>query len=156
MPISKSKVSYTFDLEDEFEKAKIKPSKRKELSEIVGLTILDEIVSYLDKGTSPVAKGQYKRTLSKEYKAQKKAAGKRTFADMQLTDSMLENLRVDATKKNVSIKLTDKTEKLKAYNHNKGDTLPVRQWLPDDAENQTLKRTIVKKIKDIISDASED
>ena len=154
MPITKSKISYTYDLQEEFDKADVKPSKRKELSEIIGLTILDEIVSYLDKGISPVSGGKYKRTLSKEYKKQKTSAGKKSFADMQLTDSMLDNLKIDATKKDVSIKITDKTEKLKAYNHNKGDTLPVRQWLPDDQEDQTLKRTITKKIKDLIQDAS--
>lgn len=165
MPIKKNKVSYTLDLESEFNKADIKPSKRKALSELIGVTILDEIVQYLDKGTTPVSKGEYRKSLkSKEYKEKKTKEGKKSFADMQLTESMLNNLRVDATKKDVTIKLTDKTEKLKAYAHNTGyeghptikDPRLKRQWLPDDSQGESFKRTITKKVKDIIQDASED
>lgn len=156
MPITKNKVSYTLNLEDEMDKAGIKPSKRKALSELIGVTVLDEIVQYLDKGKTPVKNGQYKRSLSKEYKEKKKKEGKATFADMQLTESMLNNLRIDARKDSMTIKLTDRTEKLKAYNHNKGETLPVRQWLPDDSEDEELNIRIMKKVKDTIKDASED
>ena len=156
MPIKKNKISYKLDLKDKFNKKKIAPSKRKALSELIGVTILDEIVQYLDKGSTPVSKGEYKRGLSKEYKAKKTKQGKRSYADMQLTESMLSNLRVDARKDSVELKLTDSTEKKKAYNHNVGDTLPKRQWLPDDSKDEKLKRTITSKINRIIDDASED
>ena len=72
LPIKKNKISYKLDLEEEFNKADIKPSKRKALSELIGVTLIDEITQYLDKGTTPVSKGKYKRSLSKEYKAEKK------------------------------------------------------------------------------------
>lgn len=156
MPIKKNKISYTLDLEDQFDEAGIKPSQRKALSELVGVTLLSEIVSYLDKGNTPVSKGQYKRSLSKEYREKKRAQGKRGYADMQLTESMLNNLTINPTKKGVEIKLTDSLEKKKAYNHNVGDTLPRRQWLPNDEAGESFKRTIISKVKEVISDASED
>lgn len=156
VPIKKNKISYKLDLEAEFNKKNIKPSKRKALSELIGVTLIDEITQYLDKGTTPVSKGKYKRSLNKEYKEKKTKEGKKGFADMQLTESMLNNLTIKPTKKDVEIKLTNSTEKKKAYNHNIGDTLPQRQWLPNDEQGETFKRTITKKIKDIINDASDD
>jgi hypothetical protein len=156
MPIKKNKISYTLDLEQEFNKADIAPSKRKSLSELIGITLLDEIVSYLDKGTTPVSKGEYKRSLSKEYREKKRSEGKRSYADMQLTESMLNNLSIIPTKKGVEIKLTDSLEKKKAYNHNVGDTLPKRQWLPNDEAGESFKRSIISKVKEVIQDASED
>lgn len=164
VPIKKNKISYKLDLEAEFNKKNIKPSKRKSLSELIGVTLIDEITQYLDKGTTPVSKGKYKRSLNKEYKEKKTKEGKKGFADMQLTESMLNNLTIKPTKKDVEIKLTDSTEKKKAYAHNTGykghpsleNPKLKRQWLPDDDKGETFKRTITKKIKDIINDASDD
>lgn len=157
MPIKKNKVSYKLDLESLFDDAGVEKNrtKRKALSELVGVTLIDEVVSYLDKGVTPVSNGTYKRSLtSKEYKAKKIKEGKSSFADMQLTESMLNNLSIKATSKDVELKITDSTEKKKAFNHNKGDTLPQRQWLPDDSGNEKFKRGIIKKIKDIIKDGN--
>lgn len=156
MPIKKNKISYSLDLEAEFDKQNIKPSQRKALSDVIGGVLLDEMLQYLDKGSSPVAKGQYKKTLSKEYKKIKKKKTGKSIADLQLTDSMLGDLKFTSTKKGVELKITDSEQKKKSYNHNVGDTLPTRQFLPNDANNETFKRPIMKKIKDIIKDASED
>ena len=101
LPITKTKVSYKLDLEDEFNKKDIAPSKRKTLSELVGVALLDEMVSYLDRGVTPVSKGKYKKSLDKDYKAAKVKAGGKSYSDMQLEGSMLSNGTVVATKSGV-------------------------------------------------------
>lgn len=155
MPIKKNKISYTLNLEDEFNKNEIKPSKRKQLSELIGAELINEIVTYLDRGITPVSKGEYKRSLSKKYKEIKKKKTGVTFADLQLESDMLSNLSIKATKTGVEIQITDNTQKKKAYNHNVGDTLPKRQFLPNDENNEQFKATIIKRVKDNIRNASE-
>lgn len=156
MPIKKNKISYKLDLEDFFESNNIKPSKRKELSELAGATLLGEVLAYLDRGITPVSKGQYKKSLSPEYKKVKKKKGGSGIADMQLSDDMLNSIQINPSTSGVEIKIADTLQKKKAYNHNKGDTLPQRQWLPDDELDETFKATIIKRVKDTIKDASED
>jgi len=147
MPIKKNKISYTLDLSEQL--TKIKPSKRKAVSELIGLTIVDSIEEYTAKGVSPVSKGSYKKSLSKEYA---KKTGKKT-ANLYESGDMFGDMRVDSFKDKVTIKITNKKEKLVSYNHNVGDTLPVRKFLPNDEHNEVFKRSITKKIKDIIKDA---
>jgi len=149
MPIKKNKISFTLDLTDRLKK--VKPSKRKETAELIGITLIDSMGEFLDRSTSPVSKGLFKKTLSKAYK---KLTGK-TKADLQLSGDMLGDLQVDAFKDRVTIKITDREEKLKSFNHNTGDTLPVRKFLPDDANNEKFKPAIMKRVAEIIDDASE-
>lgn len=153
MPIQKSKISYTLDLNsDDFASRlnKIKPSKRKEVTELIGVTILDEIRSYTEKGQSPVSGGSYKSSLSKEYA---KKTGKK-ISDLFLEGDMLGNLSFSNFKDRVTIKITDPLQKKKAYNHNVGDTLPQRQFMPDDDES--FKKPIIDKVKRILDDAAKE
>lgn len=138
------------DLTDKIQK--VKPSKRKEVVEQVGLAILDKMQSYLESGESPVSGGSYKKQLSKEYA---KKVGKK-ISDLDLTGSMLGNLGFDAFKNKIVFKITDPEQKLKAFNHNVGDTLPQRQFLPNDDNDETFKKGIITVVNRIIKDASED
>jgi hypothetical protein len=130
----------------------VKPSKRKALTELIGVVMIDSIEEHLSRGVSPVSKGKFKKTLSKEYA---KKTGKKV-ANLDESGELLGDLRIDNFKDRVTIKITDKKEKLVSYNHNTGDTLPVRKFMPNDETGEVFKRSITKKIKDIISDASED
>lgn len=150
MPIRKNKISYTLDLKEELDN--LKPSQRKTAAEAVGLYLLDSIVQELDAERSPVDGGSYKKGLSKKYKEKKRAAGKGTKADLQLDGDMLGNVSIKATKNSVTLQITNNTEKKKAFNHNTGDTLPARQFLPDDENNQVFKRKITKRIDTIIKE----
>ena len=150
MPIKKRKISYTLDLSEQLKM--VKPSKRKAVTELIGITMIDSIEEHLSRGVSPVSKGAYKKTLSKAYA---KKTGKKT-ANLDESGDMLGDLRIDSFKDKVTIKITDKKEKLVSYNHNVGDTLPVRKFMPNDENKEVFKRSITKKIKDIITDASED
>lgn len=150
MPITKTKISYELDIAEKVKK--VKPGKRKQVAEQIGFAVIDEIVQHLQSGKSPVSKGNYKKTLSPEYA---KKVGKR-ISDLDLTGDMLGNLSFDAFKDRVVFKITDGTQKKKAFNHNTGDTLPQRQFLPNDDAGEKFKRAIDGVINRIIDDASED
>lgn len=150
MPIKKSKFSFTLDLSEEIKK--VKPSKRKEVTELIGITVIDSIENYLSRGISPVSKGEYKKKLSKEYA---KKTGKK-IANLSESGSLLNDLKFDNFKDKITFKITDSTEKKVAFNHNTGDTLPTREFMPDDEAKGKFKPAITKQIKDIISDASQD
>ena len=153
MPISKRKMSYTLDLEEELKD--VKPSKRKTAAEAVGLALLDRMKSYLDEGISPVSgKGQFKELTSK-YKKMKRKLGKGSKPNLQLFGDMTGNLKIEAKKTAVTIKLTDSTEKKKGFNHNVGDTLPRRQWMPDDTDEQKLK-DVNKVVKAVVREYSDE
>lgn len=148
MPIRKGKISFTLDLTEEIKS--VPKERRKDVTELIGITVIDSIGEYLDRNISPVAKGEFKKTLSKSYKAK---TGKNA-ADLQLKGDMLSALGFDNTATKVTFKITDTKQKKKAYNHNVGDTLPVRQFIPDDFKGETFKRSITKRIKEIIEDES--
>lgn len=160
MPIALDEMSYKLDLKEELDKAGIDKSKRKTALEAVGMYILGEIKSYVDKTKSPVkGQGGFK-ALEKEYKKYKKKLGKGSKADLQLTGDMLNTLKVKSTQKYVKLEITKGKEIKKAYNHNVGDTLPQRQFLPDDNDSESaFKRNITSGIKKVIEefkDGNED
>lgn len=67
--------------------------------------------------------------------------------DMTLTGSMLSNMDVLADGPNtVVIGFTDREEKLKAYNHNVGDTLPKRSFF--GVTNKEVKELVTKEFGD--------
>lgn len=67
------------------------------------------------------------RQYSKEYAELKGVS--RDAVDMELTSRMLANAKVKkATKEEIVLAITKNKEKLKAYNHNVGDTLPKRPF----------------------------
>ena len=143
MPIKKDKISFTLDLSDQIKK--VPKDKRMETTELVGLALIDSIGEYTSRGNSPVSKGEYK----------KKMADGKTLSDLYESGAMFGNLKVDALMSKVRIKLTKPKEKLKGYNHNTGDTLPVRKFLPNDESGEKFKPAIMKKVMEIINDASE-
>ena len=149
MPIKKSKFSFTLDLSEQIKR--VKPSKRKAVTELIAITVLDSIENYTSRGVSPVSKGEYKKNLTnKEYM---KKTGKK-ISDLHLSGSMLGGITFDNFKERITFKITDSLDKKKAFNHNTGDTLPTRKFMPDDAAGDKFKPSIRKAIEEIINDAS--
>ena len=153
MPISLSEFSYTMELDTEGV-----PENDKEIALTeAGSQIIEQIRSYLDKQTTPVSGGSYKKGLSKVYKKKKQAMGQPGIANLKLTGAMLNDFEVDATKSTITFKLDDETQIKKAYNHNTGDTLDQREFLPDDTSNGKFKPNVLKSAKAVIeSFKSED
>lgn len=138
----------------------VKPSKRQEVKEKVANTIISEIKKNLRSTTSPVT-GEKLQGLSKSYKDFKKKKGKGSRPNLKLFGDMQASLdsRISGNKVSVGI-FSETKQKLKSFNHNTGDTLPKRQFLPDDGGDElTLKgkkgkgqfhSSVLKKIRGII------
>ena len=139
MPIEKGKISYKVDLSEELDKLGITGNKRKEAAQAAGEVALGGILEATEQEISPVNRMRGFPSLAKEYKKFKRKKGKGTKANLRLNEEMLPSMKVEADKNSFTIKITDSTEKKKAYNHNTGDTLPKRQFLPDDERDQKLK-----------------
>lgn len=124
--------------------------KRKKAAQHFGEIVREKILEYTGNERSPISKqGRYK-ALSKKYKEFKRDKGKGTRPNLRLNEDMLPSMRVDATKKDFTLRITDRVEKLKAYNHNVGDTVPKRQFIPRG--KQKLKRNILKEARESMLD----
>ena len=156
MPISLSEFSYTMELDTEG----VPENDKEDALNVAGQLILAQIKDYLDKQTTPVSGGSYKKGLSKEYRKKKKSMGKPGIANLQLTDAMLNDLEVDATKSTITFKLDDGTQIEKAYNHNTPQgskaPLPQREFLPDDASNGKFKPNVLKEARAAIESFKSD
>ena len=112
---------------------KIPKANRKEAKELVGVYLLDAILNDTEGSKSPVTGKKFK-ALSKDYKKFKKSKGKGTKANLRLNEDMLPKLKSKNTVAGVKIEMRTSSEKelAKGFNHNVGDTLPARPFLPDD------------------------
>jgi hypothetical protein len=150
--ISLDEVSYLFEipLED------VPESVREELVDEVGAYLVESILDYVGEAKSPVAGGKYKATLNQAY-ADREKAGDDT-ANLDLNGDMLQALTFEPDYENGTVKIGifDSSQTPKAYNHNVGDTLPQRQFIPK--EDELLKAEIIRGVKRIIEEykGSED
>ena len=137
-------MSYTVHLTEELDELNITGNKRKQATQAAGEVALSAILDATAEEMSPVNRMHGFKGLSEQYRKFKRKKGKGTKANLRLKEEMLPSMRVEADKESFTIKITDPTEKKKAFNHNTGDTLPRRQFLPDDEKDQKLKPGIRK------------
>ena len=147
MPISLDEMSYTLELDT----TGVPADDKEQALETAGQVILNRVTEYLNGQNSPVSGGSYKKGLSKDYKKHKVANGGKGIADLQFTDAMLNNLQIDTTKSSITFELTEELQIKKGYNHNVGDTLPQREWLPDDSSGGKFKKRILDEAKEAIN-----
>jgi hypothetical protein len=119
--------------------------KRAVLNE-VGEYLVTSVLDYVAESRSPVSGGKFKAKLSKDYAERE---GKDT-ANLDLTGSMLDSLTYRIRGNSVEIGVFDSDEAPKAYNHNVGDTLPQRQFIP--MEDQNFKSEIMAGIDEVIEE----
>lgn len=150
MPLSLDETSFTFEVSDI---DKVPEDRRDELLNDIGEYLVDSILDYVGDSKSPVSGGAFKKKLSDAYA---KREGK-SDANLDLTGSMLDSLSYDIDPDNGTIVLGifDEKEIPKAYNHNVGDTLPKRQFLPDDDKDQNFKAEILRGVDRIIEEYLE-
>ena len=148
MPINKTEVSFTYDLDNLLED--VPDEDREDAAFDAGNAALDAVKGYMQGSSSPV-KGEGKfKALSKEYKKRKRKIAGNTKANLKLFGDLDEAMEIEANENSFTISIKDDNTE-KAYNHNVGDTLPKRQFIPDEARGETFKRSVVKKIKDEIA-----
>jgi len=117
-------------------------AKKTKAKRLVGELLVEEINNYLDSSKSPVSKAPFKK---------KKADGttSRLFEDGDLR-SQITFLEHDKGVKVGIFENAPEVEKLKSYNHNVGDTLPQRQFIP--MPDQEFKKQIKSKIRQTIEE----
>jgi len=147
MPIRKDKVSFKYDVTKHLKS--VPNEDREDAANDAGEAALEKISEFMEKQRSPV-KGQFSYPkLSKEYADFKQSKVGNKKPNLRLNGELLESLDVEADDDSFTISVTGSDENIKkAYNHNVGDTLPKRQFIPND--NQTFKGEVVKAIKDAI------
>ena len=153
MPITKNQVSYKLNLKDLLED--VPKDDREDAAYEAGEVALEKIHDYMDRELSPVkGQGSFKG-LSKEYKEFKKTKVGNTDPNLRLTGRLIESMDVDADDKSFTISVEGKQNIGKAHNHNtdasKRSPLPKRQFLPNDRNGESLKRDVVKAIKETIN-----
>ncbi len=126
------------------------PDQKRQLEAEAGELIKSEILNKLSSGITPVSNGEYKRSLSKEYRQKKTAQGGASFSDMKLEGDMLGSLEYRTSPGEITVGIWG-DEAPKAHGHNKGTAiLPRRQFIPDT--NETFKRDIMNKVQSLIRD----
>ena len=113
--------------------------------------MVNSILDYVGEAKSPVSGGKYKAKLSPEYAKEKGT----TLANLDLNGDMLSSLEfvpLSLTKDKIVLEvgIFDEDQAIKSYNHNKGDTLPQRQFIPDKGEK--FKKDILNGLEDILND----
>jgi len=139
--ITKEETSFIFEIPNIDQ---VPSNLRSDLVNEVGDYLVQSILDYVGEAKSPVAGGKYKSTLSDLY------------AKSQKNGDMLNALtfKTNAATGKVTVGIFDDDQAIKSYNHNKGDTLPKRQFIPD--EDQLLKAEIIRGVKRILQDYLED
>ena len=131
-----------------------------------GELLLQAVLDHVGGGKSPVSGGRYKKSLSKDYKKQKKKLSSSSIANMELSGDMLDSLDYQINTKTQSIEIgyfedAGSDNIGKADNHNKFTSEskrtknPYRQHIP--RKNERFTKKIMKDIFNLAGEyASED
>ncbi len=126
----------------------------------VGTYIIEEILSNVSKGKSPVDGQSWKASLSPKYAKQKSKISSATIANMELHGDMLDSLEFKKRSDGVEVGIFDYEQAQKADNHNKFSSssmktkVPKRQFIPKD--RQRFKAEIMREVNRIIDYYKED
>lgn len=129
----------------------------REAKEEIASFVLEEVLNYVGGGKSPVAGGEWKRSLSPEYKKKKAEMSSALFANMELSGQMLDALECVINRSgNIELRVTGKeAAKADGHNNHSGKSkLPAREFIPK--EDQTFKKSILDGIKEIARDYGGD
>ena len=135
MPITKSKILFELDLSESL--SKIPRSKVSQAKNEAKLELLSSILADVGASKSPVDGSRFEK-LSASYKKFKRSKIGVSVADLRLTSKMLDSIRVANTSGGVKVSILQKKQIPKAFNHNIGDTLPKRQFIPNDDLSETF------------------
>ena len=150
---SNSKTTSELDL---FEGRTVPRGTRREIKQRVGEFLVEETLSKLADATSPIAGNVYKKSLSSEYRKEKKADNLPGIANLENSGQLLDSLTFKQTKDGIEIgHFTDQAAIADGHNNFSGESdLPLRQYLP--SQDNTYKQTVRREIDDIIADVIGD
>lgn len=158
MPIRKDLLEYRVNLKKQLKGIKDK-DQRKRAAKIAGEEALKKLKEYMDRQKSPVTGNRFKALKKKTkdgkptaYPDYKQEVAGNKKANLKLTGDMINEIELDYDKDSFTIFIDDPDETAKAYNHNVGDTVAKRNFIPNDARKEKFHRSIrdkyEKKIKD--------
>ena len=146
---------YTFDPIENLG-VEVPKKSRKSALEDVAAFLQQELLAYYSQGHSPVSGGEWRKKLTDKYREKKLKEGGSDFADLDLTDSMLESLTVEATRGKIKIDL-DPDQYKKAEGHltgqyGKGQMKKnyKREFLPQG--DGVFKRSILSGVRKILQE----
>lgn len=152
MPISQDQVTKEVNLNLP---SGLDSSVAKEIKEEVGDFIKVSILDYVGDGKSPVT-GRPFKALNTDYAEEEK--GGRRLANLDLNGDMLNAVEFKITPDGVEVGIFDSGQSPKAYNHNQGDTLPRRQFIPEPKQRFVgdIERGINEIVKRRIAEVATD
>lgn len=147
------KIAYEFDPFEVLgvERPSTKSAAREALNEMADY-VRTEVLNYVGEGRSPVAGGQWKRSLSPEYKKIKQKISGVGYANLELYGDMLDALDCVVTSRGtLSLEIRGpEADKADGHNNFSGKSqLPAREFIPNEDKNQTLKRPILTGLREI-------
>jgi hypothetical protein len=144
MPINLNEVTkiLNIDIPDWVEK-----SDRDSILKEVGDFLINEVISYTESGVSPVEGfGKFPK-LNKQYADTMKAGD--TTSNLDLNGDMLASLTFEIVNGKIKIGIFDEDQAKKAFNHNTGDTLPKRPFIP--TSDESFDPDIMSGVDDLVS-----
>ena len=117
----------------------------------VGDFLIDSILDRVGSAESPVS-GESFPKLSEDYKKKKASEGGTPIANLELTGSMLDNLKYRPTASGIEIGIFgDNAPKADGHNNFSGKSrIPTRRFLP--GEGQVFKKPIDREIQNIVDE----
>jgi hypothetical protein len=122
----------------------------------IGQYLVEQILSDVSSGKSPVKGEGWKSKLSPKYKKYKSTKSSSSVANMELTGDMLDALKFKVSGDTVEVGIFNYTQAQKADNHNKFSSasqktnVPKRRFIPD--EGQTFRRDIISEVERILEE----
>lgn len=146
---------------DPFDYAKVEKPKGRKLSSIldeVADLVKEAVLTDVGETRSSVTGRIWPGLQSKEYKAEKKAQGGSSRADLELTGSMLDALTVKRTRRGTLELFVDSEKeqgKVDGHNNFTGQSkLPERKFIP--ASDEDFRPGIRKKIKSLLESLEDE
>lgn len=148
---------FTFDPIKELD-LNIPRKNRKDALEEAAAYLREVMLEYASEGKSVVSGGKWIKTLTPGYARKKGEESSVTFANLELSGHLLDNLGVDVSGRGLTIDV-DPEDYGKAEGHltgeyGKNSRIRPRQFMPQPGE--TFKSTILSDLKKILRDFEED
>ena len=128
----------------------IPSAKRKKAKEEVRKYIMKQIERDTRSTISPVTGEAYEK-LTKAYRERKIKMGAGDKPNLHLHNKMIRSIKDSNTTDGVKFEIRSRKVIPRAYNHNTGDTIPERSFMPDEDLNQDFRPEIVEKVDKILN-----
>lgn len=153
--VSRSEIYSVIDLSNEVEG--LSKDLADDLKKEVGELLVEEILGSLANVKTPISGGEYKRSLSKDYKKKKIDETGSGEANLDLEGDLINSIDYQISGNTIKLGVFDAENAGKADGHNNFSGLskiPTRQFLP--REGQTFRRDIERLVAETVNNFKAD